>query len=73
MIVKRDMLHQIIEDLPEPQLVELAKFIELLLSGEDKNGIGFELWESEPETGQAESAEDHQVNLDEVIQAESIR
>jgi len=44
MIVKRERLHQIIEDLSEPQLLELAKFVEALLAQSGTEAAGFELW-----------------------------
>ena len=42
--VKREALHHIIEDLPEPQLFEVAKFIESLLAQSGPEAAAVELW-----------------------------
>lgn len=71
--VKKEILHQIIDDLPENQLLELAKFVEFLLSEGQQGASNFGLWDLTEEDSldapQHMSAGDDLSDLNEVIQA----
>lgn len=66
--VKRETLHQIIDNLTEHQLLELAKFVERLLAKEQRSGSSFDLWRLE-EYRRGIAADDTLYDLNEVIQA----
>ncbi len=44
-LIKREILHQMIDDLSQTQLFELAKFVEFLISKEGQSKSNFDLWE----------------------------
>jgi hypothetical protein len=62
-LVKRKTLHQLIDDLPEPQLLEVAKYVEFLLAKEQSGASRFDLWVLTEEAGPAGFDD-----LDELIQ-----
>lgn len=57
-LVKRDTLHQLIDDLPEHQLLEVARFVEFLLFKESHNASNFELWGAAADRGLASAQEE---------------
>jgi hypothetical protein len=52
-LVKRETLHQLIDDLPEPQLLEVARYVEFLLAQEQSGVSRFDLWVMTEEAGPA--------------------
>ncbi len=75
--VKRETLHQLIDDLPEQQLLELAKFVEFLSSKNQQSASSFDLWapavfdkiKDRPDAPQDIPAGDDLYDLNEVVRA----
>jgi hypothetical protein len=42
--VKRETLHQLIDNLPEPQLLEVARYVEFILAKDQAGASRFDLW-----------------------------
>jgi predicted DNA-binding protein (UPF0278 family) len=61
-LVERETIHELIDDLSERQLLEVARFIEFLLSGVEKSV------ELSDEAGRDVPAEDNLVDLNQIIQ-----
>lgn len=50
-LVKRETLHQLIDDLPEPQLLEVARYVEFILAKDQAGASRFDLWVLPEESG----------------------